>query len=97
MPVSLTTTPAGVAGPANEGWKAQAFINLWLPKTNADGTAGKTKVGAIPLKMVRNFDARLIARLSEGGPEALAAMQSMLIIDFQLVNKPDSEQPALPF
>lgn len=85
---SQTAQPA-----VNDSWKAQAFLNIYLPKPGAEG--GRIKIGALPLKAARKFDAKIIDRLSAGGPEALAAMSKVLELDFQLVD--GNEAPELPF
>ena len=70
----------------SEDWKAQAFINVWLP-TKA---GGKRKVGSIPLKTSRAGDAQLIDFLS-GGEDALRSLVNKLEFDFQLSGgNPDS-------
>ena len=82
---------AGTNG--NDNWKAQAFLNLYLPKPGVEG--GRIKVGAIPLKNARKFDAKMIERLNHGGPEALQAFANCVEWDFQMA---DSAVPAeLPF
>lgn len=86
---SQTAQPAG----ANDSWKAQAFINVYLPKPGEEG--GRIKIGALPLKSARKFDAKLIERLSTGGPDALAAMANVIELDFQLVDGKDETE--LPF
>lgn len=62
----------------NENWKAQAFINLWVP------TAGgkRHKLGSIALKDSKQFDAKLIARLQEEG--GLEGLMNVLEVDFQM-------------
>jgi len=77
----------------NDNWKAQAFLNFYLPKANGEG---RHKIGAIPLKDARKYEANLIKRLSED-PEALAKMLTMLQIDFQLVDGPQAAPSQLPF
>ena len=89
---SISSQVAQPAG-ANDSWKAQAFINIYLPKPGAEG--GRIKIGALPLKSARKFDAKLIERLSTGGPDALAAMANVIELDFQLVDGTDA--PELPF
>ena len=74
------------AAQANDDWKAQAFLNIWLP-TKA---GGRRKVGAIPLKTNRAGDAQLIEFLS-GGEDALRSLVNKLEFDFQLSGgNPDS-------
>ena len=72
-------TNTQAAAQANDDWKAQAFLNVWLP-TKA---GGRRKVGAIPLKISRASDAQLIDFLS-GGEEALRSLVNKLEFDFQL-------------
>ena len=60
--------------------KADAFLNLYVPSAS-----GRKKVGAIPLKNSRAYEAALIERLS-GDPDAVAAMHKVLVLDFQLVS-----------
>ncbi len=67
------------AAQANDDWKAQAFLNIWLPTKSG----GKRKVGAIPLKTSRAGDAQLIDFLS-GGEDALRSLANKLEFDFQL-------------
>ena len=68
------------AAQANDDWKAQAFLNVWLP-TKA---GGKRKVGAIPFKISRAGDAQLIEFLAGGGEDALRSLVNKLEFDFQL-------------
>ena len=68
----------------NDDWKAQAFLNLWVPKP--DGS--RLKIGAIPLKESRKNDAALIKRLSE--EDGLASLMDKLEIDFQIVDESKS-------
>ena len=82
-----------VSAPRDDNWKAQAFLNIYLPKPGVEG--GRIKVGAIPLKNARKFDAKMIERLNHGGPEALQAFANCVEWDFQMA---DSAVPAeLPF
>ena len=68
------------AAQSNDDWKAQAFLNVWLPTK----TGGRRKVGAIPLKLSRAGDAQLIEFLTSGGEEALRTLVNKLEFDFQL-------------
>lgn len=76
----------------NESWKADAFLNLYLPTKN-----GRRKVGYIPLKADRAFDAAIIQRLGTGTEEERAeAMQSFLSkveIDFHTAQADDENMP----
>lgn len=93
MAFNTQTAPAPAAAPTNDSWKAQAFLNIYMPKTGAEG--GRIKVGAIPLKAAKKLDASMIERLSTGGPEALQAFANIVEWDFQMV---EEGKPAdLPF
>lgn len=92
MSYKIAVKPA--AQTQNESWKAQAFLNFYLPSATGDG---RRKIGAIPLKEARNYDAALIQRLSED-PDAIQQFLSKLEVDFQLVNDPAATGAnALPF
>ena len=88
-----TAVSSATSQPASDSWKAQAFLNFYLPRSNGEG---RHKIGAIPLKDARNYDAQLIKRLSED-PEAIAKLLDLLEVDFQLVNDPKAPANALPF
>lgn len=64
----------------NESWKAQAFLNLWLP--SKDG-GKRRKLGAIPLKASNASERLMIEWLTED-PTRVAAILSKLVIDFQI-------------
>ena len=68
------------AAQVNDDWKAQAFLNVWLPTKGG----GKRKVGAIALKTSRAGDAQLIEFLTSGGEDALRSLVNKLEFDFQL-------------
>lgn len=78
--------PVQATAPAqDDSWKAQAFINAYI--TMADGT--RKKLGVLPLKASKKFDAAVIKRLSEGGEDALAAMVAKIEFDFRLADADD--------
>ena len=65
----------------NEGWKAQAFINVYV----ATGEGNRRKLIGIPLKESKAFERMLIERLQqEGGLEAFAENVSFT---FELADK----------
>ncbi len=65
----------------NEGWKAQAFINVYV----ATGESSRRKLIGIPLKESKAFERMLIERLQqEGGLEAFAENVSFT---FELADK----------
>lgn len=67
---------------ANENWRSQGFINIYLP--TPDG--GRRKIGSIPLKESKAYEAALLKRLSSD-PLAIQKMQEVIILDFQLADK----------
>lgn len=80
--MAFNTAPrSSVTAASNDSWKAQAFLNLYV--TRADGT--KAKIGAIPLKTSKKFEAALIERLSQEG--GLQAFADAVAFDFQKVDE----------
>lgn len=74
-------TSVAASAAQNDSWKAQAFLNLYLPKK--DG--GKTKIGkGIPLKESSAFEAALIKRLQEEG--GMEGFVGSVIIEFRLAD-----------
>ena len=76
----FNTNTQAAAAQANDDWRAQAFLNVWLPTKSG----GKRKVGTIPLKVSRAGDAQLIEFLTSGGEDALRSLVNKLEFDFQL-------------
>ena len=68
----------------NDSWKAQAFLNFWV-----GGPNGRKKIGSIPLREAKAFEAALIKRLQEEG--SIEALMEALEIDFQMADKPVSD------
>ena len=67
---------------ANENWRAQGFINIYLP--TPDG--GRRKIGSISLKESKAYEAALLKRLAND-PMAIVKMQEAIMLDFQLADK----------
>ena len=67
------------AQPQNESWKAQGFLNLYLPGKQP---GSRKKLGAIPLKESRNNEKQLLAWLNED-PSRVAQILAKLEIEFQ--------------
>lgn len=70
-------TNAGTTQP-NEDWKAQGFLNFYLPGKNGS----RKKLGAIPLKASRHNDKQLLAWLNEDASR-VAHILAQLTIEFQ--------------
>ncbi len=64
---------------SNESWKAQGFLNLYLP--SKDG-GKRRKLGAIPLKESKPSEKLMLDWLTED-PTRVAAILSKLVIEFQ--------------
>lgn len=92
MAFKSNAAKAAVIVPATNNWeKAAAFINVTLNTPN-----GKKKVGALPLRLSKLFEAALIERLSKDDA-AIEAMIPHLEFDFQLVNSDPIPADALGF
>lgn len=70
-----TTTPAATS---NDNWKAQGFLNFYLP--SKDG--GRKKLGAIPLKEAKPNEKRLLEWLNED-PAHVQALMNKLEVEYQ--------------
>lgn len=93
QPVNLDRSPItfGQPSPApaanqNDNWRAQAFLNLWLPSKNG----GRRKLGAIPLRTSRVGEKQLIEWLKQN-PERVQIILERLEIDFQMAVSGDEE------
>lgn len=78
---TLTTGREQTQQGQNDDWKAQAFINIYVP--TPDG--GRRKIGSIALRESKPFEKAIIARLQEEG--GLESLQANAIFDFQLADK----------
>lgn len=65
----------------NDSWKAQAFINIYVP----NGEGGKRKIGSIALKDARAYDRKLIERLQQD--DGLESLMEVITVDFQMADK----------
>lgn len=74
----------------NESWKAQGFLNLYLP--GKDGS--KRKLGAIPLKEAKPAEKALLTWLNED-PSRVAALLSKMEIVYQPATPADTAGFAL--
>lgn len=66
------------ANPSNDTWKAQGFLNFYLPSKNG----GRKKLGAIPLRESKGNEKALLAWLNED-PSRVALILSKLEIEYQ--------------
>lgn len=65
-------------GTNNDQWKAQGFLNLYLP--SRDG--GRRKLGSIPLKQAKPAEAQLLEWLNED-PSRIGQLLAKLELDYQ--------------
>lgn len=89
--MALAFNAPTAAAAANAFEKAAAFINVYITTPT-----GKRKVGALPLRQSRPFEAALIERLAKD-EDATEAMMGVLELDFQLVKNEPVAQDALGF
>ncbi len=68
------------AAPANDAWKAQGFLNLYLPSKDAKG--GRRKLGAIPLKDSKPAEKALMEWLNED-PSRVSSIAAKLVVEYQ--------------
>lgn len=69
--------------------QASAFINLYLPVRNADGSTSRRKVGFVALKNSKKMDRAMINLLSQDG--GVESFLTGLEIDFNMAESEDSE------
>lgn len=74
----------------NENWKAQGFLNLYLPAKNGQ----RRKLGAIPLKESKANEKQLLAWLNED-PSRVAQILAKLEIEYQSAAANDEHAFAL--
>jgi hypothetical protein len=75
---------------ANDSWKAQGFLNLYLPSKNGQ----RKKLGAIPLKESKHSEKHLLAWLNED-PSRVAQILAKLEIEYQSATPADASGFAL--
>lgn len=83
-------TSASVAAPSNENWKAQGFLNFYLPAKNGQ----RRKLGAIPLKDSKINEKQLRAWLEED-PSRVAQILAKMEIEYQSAASNDEHSFAL--
>lgn len=79
-----TTAPANNAA-TNESWKAQGFLNFYLPGKNGS----RKKLGAIPLKESKANEKQLLQWLTED-PSRVSLILEKLELEFQSVLPADT-------
>ena len=66
-------------GPSNDSWKADGFLNLYLPTKEG----GKRKLGAIPLKGSNANEANLLKWLEEDTEARVATLLKKLVVEYR--------------
>ena len=87
---SSATQTTSTANAANENWKAQGFLNFYLPAKNGQ----RRKLGAIPLKESKANEKRLLAWLNED-PSRVTQILAKLEIEYQSADSNDEHAFAL--
>ena len=75
MAFNAATVSSATAQPTNDSWKAQGFLNFYLP--TQDGK--RKKLGAIPLKESKADEKRLLAWLNEDPARAEKILAAMIV------------------
>lgn len=78
--MAFNTNTNTASAPSNDSWKAQGFLNLYLP--SKDGKGGRRKLGAIPLKEAKPAEKQLMEWLNED-PARVSVIMSKLVIEYQ--------------
>lgn len=78
--MAFNTNTATASTQSNDSWKAQGFLNLYLP--SKDGKGGRRKLGAIPLKDAKPAEKQLMAWLNEDSSR-VSVIMSKLVIEYQ--------------
>lgn len=87
---SAQTAQTPAASPSNENWKAQGFLNLYLPARNGQ----RRKLGAIPLKDSKVNEKQLRAWLEED-PSRVTQLLAKLEVEYQSAASNDEHAFAL--
>lgn len=77
--MAFKSQPEAVAGQTNDSWKAQGFLNLYLPSKNGEQ---RRKLGAIPLKDAKPAEKQLLDWLNED-PSRVSKLMEKLVIEYQ--------------
>lgn len=78
--MAFHTNTAAASTSSNDSWKAQGFLNLYLPSKDAKG--GRRKLGAIPLKDSKPAEKALMEWLNED-PSRVSVIMDKIIIEYQ--------------
>ena len=90
MAFNTNTAAPAQSSTNNESWKAQGFLNFYLPAKNGQ----RRKLGAIPLKESKANEKRLLAWLNED-PSRVTQILAKLEIEYQSADSNDEHAFAL--
>ena len=90
MAFASSSAAAQTSSTNNESWKAQGFLNFYLPAKNGQ----RRKLGAIPLKESKANEKQLLAWLNED-PSRVTQILAKLEIEFQSAAPNDEHAFAL--
>lgn len=76
---NVSSFPRPATAPQNDRWKADAFVNVYLP--TRDGS--RVKLGAFSLSADKPTHKQLLDFLVDGGDEALDQLRTRLVMDFK--------------
>lgn len=76
---NVSNFPRPEALAQNDRWKADAFVNLYLP--TRDGN--RVKLGAVSLSADKPTQKQLLDFIADGGEDALNQLKDRLILDFK--------------
>lgn len=88
--MAFTTETTKPAAQTNDNWKAQGFLNFYLP--TQDG--GRKKLGAIPLKEAKPNEKTLLAWLNED-PARVQSLMNKLEVEYQSATQSEGSSFAL--
>lgn len=78
-------------GPSNDSWKADGFLNLYLPTKEG----GKRKLGAIALKVSNANEANLLKWLEEDTDARVALLMRKLVVEYRSATPKQGSEFAL--
>lgn len=82
--MAFTPATAQPAAQSNDNWKADAFLNFYIP--TKDG--GQKKLGAIPLKLSKANEKQLIEWLQQDPEGHAQKLVNKISMNFQSANGP---------
>jgi len=85
--MAYKTTTTAVAAAKNDGWKADAFVNISIMSRKGK----KAKMGVMKFKLSNELEKQVMEHLIDHGDEGLNKLKDMLVLDFQLAGVVDED------